>query len=661
MNNASHGRSQVAPVGLPQVAQYVSWRLVPRANGKPDKMPCDEHGNPINHLDARNWRTLAEVWLRPWGVGFVQKRGGPIFMVDLDDCIDPATGAYSALAIETHAMFPGAYVERSVSGKGLHIIGMGALALPETHRKRRKGLKLEIYTGDRFFAIGDYIHGDASTDHAPALLSLMARHGFELEAERIEYEEGRDPRWSGPEDDAELLRVMIETKPRTAGAMFGDDVTMAQLWQFDHAALARKYPSISARPDGLPFDHSAVDAALMMHLSYFTGRDQPRMERLFRLWQGFRPHRYDGRHGARLLWRVVNLGSANPRVYGQWKTPGPQGPAPSYPTAGAAPAASWGTLAGLKTSAALDRMILPEPEFIIDEVMTTGSTLLVGKPKKGKSFMALEIAICVALGIPFMGYDCKQGDVIYLALEDNQRRMKSRTRAICEAKGVQQPANLQFGTIEDGVPTQDAGLNVTIANHFDQHPDCRLIIIDTLAKIRFRMGRGENSYDYDRRCLDPFTDILASRPGRAIIIVHHARKAEGLDPYDSASGTTGLTGAVDQMWFLATHQESGKLTLNGVGRDIEPFDFAVERVDAQWENLGDPEEAIMSDTRSKILEFLNRSSLPQTQRDIAKACDETGNVINQRLRAMLKKGLVKKTERGKYVSAATSMFGAPAP
>ncbi len=298
------------PAGLPAIPQYISHR---------EKVPCDVHGNAVSAYDRRHWCTLAEALSRPWEVGFVMAERNGLFLADLDNCYNPVTGQWSQLAVEACQLFRGAYVELSRGGTGLHIVGTGAMMLPDGHRTRAKiAPGIEIYTSHRFFALGTPLQGTGSAN-APLGLQLLqfATHHFgSMLAPPVDaVEDGRDLAWSGPEDDGELVALLVAQGARSAAQMFDGKLTMRQLWECDLEALGRCYPA-QGRVDGLPFDHSAVDAALMSHLSYFTGRDRPRMVRLFRQWRGYRPYKYERRNGEAgyRLPRVVAVGARNPRV-----------------------------------------------------------------------------------------------------------------------------------------------------------------------------------------------------------------------------------------------------------------------------------------------------------------------------------------------------------
>lgn len=634
--------------GLPLLDQFINWFPVPLPNGKTDKIPCDSFGNSRTIHDHTNWRSLAVARQSAQRLGFVITP--PYVFIDVDAAYSMATGLWSDLARDVLATFPDAYTEVSQSGTGLHVIFRGTL--PPGHRTQRKGLKLEVYTTGRFVALtGHVARGSAEVDYSDRITGFMHHYGLDLEPKPLKFDEGRDPAWMGPEDDDELL-TMAMAQRATMRQGLGNAPTFRELWEMDTAALARKMGA-QGRPDGLPFDHSAVDASLMANLSYFTGRDMPRMVRLFERWKGYRPDKYTG-NGTYRLERVVGVGAGNPNV--MQRGPGERALEASItlpsvmhaPGVGRVPCAD---LLGLMNGAAIAAMEFPPLQYLADEFLPMGCWLLCGPPKKGKTWLMLDLAVAIAGGGEFLGNQCEQGRVMYLALEENKRRIKDRCIKLCREKGLDPNVALGqilFGAIDDNIPTADGGLYEMIAAVMDRDPTIKLVIVDTLYKARPAKRRDEDVYGYDRRCIDPFTDMLATRPGRSVVIVHHTRKSKSSDPYEMQSGSAGLTGAADGHIFLLP-DEQGQMVMHLQGRDAQPIEWAMKLHNSVWEVLGDPDGAGMSDTRAKIIAALQKFTLATTPKEIAEAAMMDANTVKQRLRGLCKDGYVLKQGYGKYV------------
>lgn len=260
--------------------QYVPWVARPSATrpGKVDKIPLDwRTGRPGDAQDPALWLTYdaARMWADALGrgIGFVLTEAAGIWCIDLDECLTPQ--GWSGRATEVASRFPGAYIEVSHSGRGLHIFGTGPVP---PHRTRAREGGLELYSHSRFIALtGTGAVGDATTRHPEALAWIVAQY-FEPDIPppggAEEWRDGPVPEWSGPADDDTLIARMLAA-PVTGGAAFGARASIAALWHADPVALGRAFP----HPDR-EYDASSADSALASHLAYYTGSDCERMQRL---------------------------------------------------------------------------------------------------------------------------------------------------------------------------------------------------------------------------------------------------------------------------------------------------------------------------------------------------------------------------------------------
>lgn len=263
--------------------QFMCYALVPSTTepGKMDKLPMSPHtGQVCSAHDPAAWTTaehacqVATAWGSSFGVAFVFTAQDPFWFVDIDKCRLP-DGSWSPIAHELIGMFPGAAVEISQSGNGLHIFGCGT-APP--HAKKNAALKLEFYTELRFVALtGTFAQGNVWTDHTVALHTLTARY-FEHRGDAggvFELTDEPVPEWRGPTDDADLLRRAMNS--RSVGSTFGSKASFADLYDCNVEVLARIFPPNKA---GEMYDASGADAALISHLAFWTGRDGERVHRL---------------------------------------------------------------------------------------------------------------------------------------------------------------------------------------------------------------------------------------------------------------------------------------------------------------------------------------------------------------------------------------------
>ena len=202
---------------------------------------------------------------------------------------------------------------------------------------------------------------------------------------------------------------------------------------------------------------------------------------------------------------------------------------------------------------------------IIGGLLYPGTYILAGAPKLGKSFLMAQLAYHVSTGTEMWGFQVQKGSVLYLALEDDYGRLQKR---LYKMFGVETAKNLYFG-IE--APSLGDGLIDLLEGFVEDHPDTRLIIVDTLQKVRGNNDGHTYSSDYQDICqLKRFTD---SR-NLCLMIVHHTRKQQSEDRFDTISGTNGLLGAADGAFLLT----KAKRTANDAMLDIAGRDQQDQRL-----------------------------------------------------------------------------------
>ena len=197
---------------------------------------------------------------------------------------------------------------------------------------------------------------------------------------------------------------------------------------------------------------------------------------------------------------------------------------------------------------------------VIDGLLYTGTYLFVGAPKVGKSFLMAQLAYHVSKGLPLWGYAVRQGTVLYLALEDDHRRLQER---LYRMFGTDSTPDLRFAICAKKL---DNGLEEQLKKFILEHSDTRLVIIDTLQKVR-ENGMDKYSYASD---YDVITGLkqFADTSGICLLLVHHTRKQQADDRFDMISGTNGLLGAADGAFLLQKERRTGNTaTLDISGRD----------------------------------------------------------------------------------------------
>lgn len=257
--------------GMRTVPQWFLWRLEwDAAQGKFKKTPCRLDGSAfaIDASQPANWHTYDRVCaalatlpntgeLR-YALGFWLTADCGYWFFDLDKCA--TDGVLTERASQFVAAFPGALLEWSSSGKGLHIIGKGRV--PPHRTRDMHGWHMEFYTEGRGIAFGlsGQARGSADSAHDAAISSLVAKY-FPPRPEAEPMGEGARAEWRGPADDEELLRRIMASRP-SANVVFGGKPSVQRLWAGD-------------------VDKSSEnDMALAAHLAFWTGCDEDRMVRL---------------------------------------------------------------------------------------------------------------------------------------------------------------------------------------------------------------------------------------------------------------------------------------------------------------------------------------------------------------------------------------------
>jgi len=258
-------------------------------------------------------------------------------------------------------------------------------------------------------------------------------------------------------------------------------------------------------------------------------------------------------------------------------------------------------------------------KYLVDGLIPEGAFLLAGRPKIGKSWLAIDIALSVAMGDHCLGRETAGGDVLLLPLEDTRRRLHSRLALLRVRQSW--PASLQCAL---HWPRIDEGGADELAKWCDKVKAPKLIVVDTLAKIRPPRQRNEDPYASDYAVGAALKQVSDSRPGLTVIAVTHLRKAEADDPIDKITGTLGLSGAFDGAMVLDRKRNESTGVLKIVGRDIEhDVDLGVEWAPelTRWRIIGDAAEVKASAARRQILACIREAKEAMLPREIA---EETG-------------------------------------
>lgn len=245
--------------------------------------------------------------------------------------------------------------------------------------------------------------------------------------------------------------------------------------------------------------------------------------------------------------------------------------------------------------------VFPEPRWAVPGLIPEGATLLVGAPKRGKSWLLLGLGIAVAAGGRAIGkLPVQGGDVLLLCLEDSQRRLQERLWRTLDGEAA--PSRLYLGT---AWPLLSQGGDQQLAAWLTEHPDTRLVGIDVLARLRPPTRDKGDLYQKDYDTMAAFKQV-ADAYGVALVVVHHSRKADADDPLDTISGTAGLAAAADTALILKREKGKAEASLYVRGRDVAEADYTLgfDPVTCRWSLLGDADVAGLSVGRAEIVSAL---------------------------------------------------------
>jgi hypothetical protein len=312
-------------------------------------------------------------------------------------------------------------------------------------------------------------------------------------------------------------------------------------------------------------------------------------------------------------------------------------------------------LAGLRDGAWLDAQDFPALAYTVPGVIPEGLVLLVGPPKIGKSWFVLGVALAAASGGRVLGLEVPKRPVLYLALEDGDRRIQDRCRKLLGGAPI--PPEFEYVTTVEPGRVFDT-ITAWLARHAGQSP---LVVLDTLGKVMPPALPGESSYQRDYRVGTALKRIADQQPGMTLLVNHHDRKAGAEDFIDSVSGTHGLAGAADTVVVLTRprHEEAGLLKVTG--RDVAEGEYAVRFVDGSAWTLDGLDLAAaarrardaqvtagLGDRSTDVVELVGKHPKGITPTQVAAALGMTPKAVQVYLSRALAAGRISRPSRGLY-------------
>jgi RecA-family ATPase len=281
-----------------------------------------------------------------------------------------------------------------------------------------------------------------------------------------------------------------------------------------------------------------------------------------------------------------------------------------------------------QTGDELRQKVFAPIRWAIPDILAEGVTLFGGREKMGKSWLALGLCIAVATGGYALGKKkVEKGESLFLSLEDNERRLQERLLQLADEKTPLNNLHYshEWNRVDEGGEEQlDAWLT--------DHPDCRLVVVDTLKKVRPHNSGKRSMYEVDYEAIEPFVRV-AYKHKTAVVIVHHLNQnPDPSDPYDAFSGSAGLTAAVEGILLLTRQRGEADAYLTVDGKDIKERQELALKWDApacSWTLQGDADAYKMSKARREVMDIVKGASEAVTPSYVADATGKSFNNIKR--------------------------------
>lgn len=306
------------------------------------------------------------------------------------------------------------------------------------------------------------------------------------------------------------------------------------------------------------------------------------------------------------------------------------------------------------TMSELMGMRFKPPTPLIPGIVVSGTILLVAPPKIGKSWMCLDLGYQLATGgRAFGSIPLTSRPVLYMALEDGPRRLRSRL----ETLGHTQPAPLLSFVTQ----TEDPEANLM---HFmEKHKaDKPTVILDTLGKVLALYPRenNEGAYEHDYRVLGGLQSRVMAYDGASLLMVHHNNKSRSGDFVDTVNGTNGIAGSADAIMKLDRKRGDNNGLLQVTSRDSSEGEYAMTFQDGLWTLDGDTIETAQltagevkatmrsGTTLKTVLALVKQHPEGIRPYQIAEETTLTAQVASNYLQRLAKQNAIENVGRGVY-------------
>lgn len=294
----------------------------------------------------------------------------------------------------------------------------------------------------------------------------------------------------------------------------------------------------------------------------------------------------------------------------------------------------------------LMKMKLREIRWIIDEILPAGLTILAAKPKSGKSFLALDLAISVSIGEDFLGkYPTNKTNTLYISNEDSKKRMKDRIDKMMRAKYIADVESLSNFRIDTKFPKLD-GKGLLQLKRLIKKENIGLVIVDTFMKaVVYPLSSSSTQYQKDNEMTSKLQSFAMDN-NIALLMVHHTRKDEPQSLTDAILGTSGIAGSADTLMRINKSNKIAQLEVEG--KDVEPATIRIEFDKFIWTYKESIIDLGLTPEREEIRQLLLVANKPLKTVEIAKQLNKKKSTVSSLLTKMLKSEIIENPDFGYY-------------
>ena len=290
----------------------------------------------------------------------------------------------------------------------------------------------------------------------------------------------------------------------------------------------------------------------------------------------------------------------------------------------------------------------PKLRYVVEGLLPAGLNMLAGSPKIGKSWLCLDLAFSVASGRPFMGRATDQGNVLYLALEDQPRRLQERLRRVAPGQDLKD-LPLEFWT--ECAAMDEGGLEA-IGEWLGRVEKPRLMIVDVWARFEPRKANSKNEYSDITQTMQKIQALIAGYDV-AVLLVHHTRKASGDtvfsgDPFDQIIGSRALTSNMDATLMITRARMESDARLDVTGRDIEEASISLtfDKTTCRWNENTKILAPALNYERQQVLDAFSAGYT--SAQAIADHVGKNRTTVQNLMKALVDENLLVHPRKGEY-------------